>query len=271
MIAVDRPGAVELLQQQHTGQGVRQRQIGKPNALMGGITKGGFQPVGASNDQRHIVPTLLPALQLRGEIAGGECGSTLVQDHEATGLRQRRLNALPLGSLQQLARFSRPCFGLDGPHLQPQVGRKSSGVVVAGGLCPVRHPLPDGHHDQLHEDGFLVVGLRAAGRLAVDLAVVLGLLTTSLAMGALLWVFVGGVAALATGTDLALDLAGAGFFLAAAAEDDAAAPLPRVGFWAGFAPLDGVDLTLPGAAGLAEPWRAETSGEGLAGLSLAAP
>ena len=52
---IDRPGTVQLLNQQYPHHGVRQGQVRQANALVRRLPESRVQPVGAANDQRHVV------------------------------------------------------------------------------------------------------------------------------------------------------------------------------------------------------------------------
>ena len=63
VIGIDRPGTVQLLYQQHTRHGVRQRQVGQAYALMRAGPKSWLQAVGPTNDQCHVATAGLPIVQ----------------------------------------------------------------------------------------------------------------------------------------------------------------------------------------------------------------
>ena len=64
VVVVDRPCAVDLLDQQHPGHGVRQGHVRQANALRGLGLEFGVQPIGATDDEGHIVALQLPLLEL---------------------------------------------------------------------------------------------------------------------------------------------------------------------------------------------------------------
>ena len=48
----DRPGAIELLGEQHPHHRVRQRQVGQPDAFVRRLAEGRIQPVGAAVERQ---------------------------------------------------------------------------------------------------------------------------------------------------------------------------------------------------------------------------
>jgi hypothetical protein len=50
MVGIDGPSAVELLDQEHPGHGVRQSHVGQADALVSGLPELWFETVWAAND-----------------------------------------------------------------------------------------------------------------------------------------------------------------------------------------------------------------------------
>src|SRR5437899_6112512 len=151
MTSVDRPGAIELLDQQNPRHRVGKRQVGKPDPLMRGGLEGRVQSIGPADDQCDIVALALPGLQPGGERFRGERCAALVQDNDAHALGDGRLDPLALCSVERFQGLGTARLCLDRPQFELELRRKALGVVVPGGLRPVGHALPDCDHQQLHD------------------------------------------------------------------------------------------------------------------------
>src|SRR5256885_666136 len=87
MAGVDRPGTVQLLDEQHPHHGMRQGQVRQADALVRSLPEGGVQSVRAANDQGHVVALQLPALQALGQGLGRQIGAALIEHDDARAAR----------------------------------------------------------------------------------------------------------------------------------------------------------------------------------------
>ena len=58
------PGAVELLNEQHAREGVREGEVGEAQAFVRCLAESGVKPVGAADEQRHVAACALLLLAL---------------------------------------------------------------------------------------------------------------------------------------------------------------------------------------------------------------
>src|SRR6218665_1537699 len=161
---MERPGAVDLLDEQHTHQSVGQGQVRQADAPVRGLAQGRVQPVGPADEQRHRVADQLPAPQPFGQGQGGQTGAALVQRHHLRAARDGRLDTPALGSKHAPHPLSRT---------SPQPGPRSPAATISSfsGADRWRPVQP------LRAAAFLRAGLAVAPALAAGLFAPEGLIT----------------------------------------------------------------------------------------------
>src|SRR3990167_1887972 len=158
MVVAQRPGAVELLQQQHTRQGMRQGHVRQANGLVGRLLERRINAIGTADDERHIAAIVQPRFGSLGQLHAGQARTTFIKDDAAHAPVDGRFHAGRFGLHDDGHGLALTGFGLEGLDLHLPVGREALEVVLARFVGPVRQAVANGDHRQLHQRAVFLAG-----------------------------------------------------------------------------------------------------------------
>src|SRR3990167_9080273 len=158
MVVAQRPGAVELLQQQHTRQGMRQGHVRQANGLVGRLLERRINAIGTADDERHIAAIVQPRFGSLGQLHAGQARTTFIKDDAAHAPVDGRFHAGRFGLHDDGHGLALTGFGLEGLDLHLPVGREALEVVLARFVGPVRQAVANGYHRQLHQRAVFLAG-----------------------------------------------------------------------------------------------------------------
>ena len=147
----NRPGAVDLLDEQHAGQSVWQGQTRQPDTQASAVLDRFGEAIRAAYEHGDIGGRILPVPEFFGQAHGRQVFAMFITHHAGRALGGGRLDARRLGAQQLWNAFAGTArFGSDFDQGKSEISRQALGVIGECRVDPAGHLVSDCDDGEFH-------------------------------------------------------------------------------------------------------------------------